>query len=667
MDAVKKEIEDLREKIRYHDRRYYVLDDPEISDKEYDDLMKRLAGLEARHPSLKTPDSPTQRVSGTLTEKFPPVTHSVLMLSLDNTYSLEELRGWEEKLKRMVKRDIEFEYFAELKIDGVSCSLMYEAGALTIGATRGDGQNGENITANVRTIKSIPLKLTASLKKLPRFIEVRGEVYMTKDQLKKINEQKAEDDEPPFANPRNAASGSLKLLDPRLVAERNLQFFAHSFGSVHEYTFDSHADFLECIKKWGIPVSPHNRSCRDLEEVIAYCTHWQGIRDSLPYEVDGIVVKVNRFSLQKELGQTLKSPRWAVAYKFPAHQATTRVDRIEFSVGRTGIITPVAVLKPVPCGGVTISRVTLHNFDEITRLDVRERDTVLIERAGEVIPKVVKVITSKRDGQARKIVPPKKCPVCNGAIQKEKEEEVYVYCTNPDCPAKLKQSLLHFASRGALDIEGMGESVVEELVSRGLVKSIVDIYTLRKEQFLGLPLFKEKKAVKLCAAIETSKKRGLGRLLYGLGIRHVGEKAARILAETYSHIDAFFTLKEEELKEIHEIGPVMARSIVTFFSQGHVRTMIKRLKQYGMDVTAQVLSRRHGILQDKMFVFTGILEHFTRAQAQSQVEALGGKVTSSVSRSTDFVVAGKDPGSKYQKARTLGVKIITEDEFRKML
>ncbi len=660
----KKGIDQLRRQIRHHDYRYYVLDDPEVSDKEYDDLMARLKKLEGEFPQLITSDSPTQRVASALSEKFETVRHTTLMLSLDNTYSIEDLSQWEDRIKRMLKTDGVIEYFAELKIDGVSCSLTYDRGRLMLGATRGDGEKGENVTANIRTIKSVPLRLNG--KDVPDLIEIRGEVYMTKEQLGRLNEEKKSNSESPFANPRNAASGSLKLLDAVQVAKRSLQFFAHSFGSVKGYEFANHARFLDCVKKWGVPVSPHNRFCHTMEEVIAYCRKWQDKRDSLPYEVDGVVIKVNLFSLQKKLGQTLKSPRWAVAYKFPAHQATTKVEKIEFSVGRTGIITPVAYLNPVPCGGVTISRVTLHNFDEIARLDVREQDTVLIERAGDVIPKVMKVIVSKRTGRPRKITPPGKCPACSGLVQKVKEEEVYIYCGNPDCPAKLKQSLLHFASRGAMDIEGMGESVVEELTNRGLVKSIVDIYGLKREQLLGLPLFKEKKADNLCAAIEESKERGLSRVLYGLGIRHVGEKAARILADVYHSIDDFFSLQENDLQAIDEIGPVMAHSIVTFFSQAHVRTMIRGLKKNGVKLTGEKRSSS-GTFQNKTFVFTGRLEHFTRGEAEGAVHKRGGMTSGNVSRQTDFLVAGKDPGSKYRKARELRLKIISEDGFRAML
>jgi DNA ligase (NAD+) len=664
-EKAKKEIEKLRDLIRYHDWRYYVLSDPEISDREYDELMKKLKELEERYPQFVTPDSPTQRVSGGILEGFPTVKHKVKMLSLDNTYSIEELREWEEKIKRMFKRDEKLEYVVDLKIDGVSCSLTYEKGILILGATRGDGEIGEDITSNIKTIKSIPLKLRGD--DFPEIIEVRGEIYIEKGDFEKLNKERVKNGEPPFANPRNAASGSLKLLDPSLVAQRNLKCFIHSFGWAKGIEFKTHNEFLEKAKLWGLRVNPSSKLCRNLEEAINYCLEWEKKRDNLDYEVDGMVIKVNDFGLQRQLGSTLKSPRWATAYKFPAHQATTIVEDIVVQVGRTGILTPVAILRPVECGGVTISRSTLHNFEEIERLDVRIGDAVLVERAGEVIPKIVKVITSKRRGKERKVKIPNKCPVCGSLVSKEKEEEVYWYCTNINCPAQLKRTLIHFASRGAMDIEGMGESVVEELVNRKLVKEIVDIYKLKKEDFLSLPLFKEKKATNLMNAIEESKKRPLYKFLYGLGIRHVGEKAAFLLAEKFENIDRFFDLRKENLESIPEIGPIMASSIVKFFSSPRTKKMIEEFKKVGLNLTQEKKKVKESKLKDKIFVFTGELESFTRSQAQKLVENLGGKWTSSVSKNTDFVVVGKNPGSKYEKAKKLGVTIIDEKEFKKLV
>jgi DNA ligase (NAD+) len=665
LDKVRKDIEHLRQVIRYHDWRYYVLNEPEISDKEYDDLLKKLKELEQRYPQFITPDSPTQRVSGGLLEGFPTLKHKVKMLSLDNTYSIEELKSWEDKIKRMLKIAETIDYIVELKIDGVSCSLTYDRGILTLGTTRGDGEVGEDITSNIKTIKSIPLKLRGD--DFPESVEVRGEVYIEKKDFEKINKERMREGEPPFANPRNAASGSLKLLDPSLVAKRNLKCFIHSFGWAKGWEFKTHKEFLEKIRYLGLRVNPINKWCRNLKEVINYCLLWQDKRDSLEYEVDGMVIKVNSYSLQKKLGATLKSPRWAVAYKFPAHQATTKVEEITVQVGRTGILTPVALLKPVECGGVTISRATLHNFDEVRRLDVRVGDTVLVERAGEVIPKIVKVITSKRTGKERRIVPPGKCPVCKGEVAKEKEEEVYWYCINPNCAAQLKRSLLHFVSRGAMDIEGMGESVIEELVEKGVVRSIVDIYKLKKEDFLKLPLFKEKKANNLIAAIEESRGRPLSRLLYGLGIRHVGEKAALVLAERFKDISPFLELKESDLQKIPEIGPIMASSIVKFFSSPKIRKMIEEFKKIGLNLIQRERTVTGSRIVGKVFMFTGELAGYSRRQAQKLVEERGGKWVSSVSKNIDFVVVGKNPGSKYDKAKRMELRIINEEEFNEII
>lgn len=662
LEKIRREVEKLREEIRHHDYLYYILSQPEISDKEYDELVKRLKELEEKFPQFITIDSPTQRVSGGVIEGFPTVKHRVPMLSLDNTYSIEELQDWEEKIKRMLKNKRALDYFVELKIDGVSCSLRYERGILVLGASRGDGETGEDITVNLRTIPSIPLKLRG--KEFPPLLEVRGEIYMRKEDFLVLNQERLRNKEPVFANPRNAASGSLKLLEPGLVAKRKLRCFIHSFGYAEGVSFLNQREFLERCKSWGLPVNSTSKYCTNLKEVIDYCQSWQKKRDSLEYEVDGVVVKVNSFSFQKELGQTLKSPRWAVAYKFPAQQVTTKILRVENSVGRTGAITPVAILKPVECGGVTISRATLHNFDEIERLGVRVGDTVLIERAGEVIPKIVKVITSKPRGK-RKILPPEKCPVCGGGVFKIKEEVAF-YCLNPSCPAQLKKALLHLASRGALDIEGLGESLVNELVDRKLVKDLADIYFLKKDDFLKLPLFKDKKAENILFSLEKSKDAGLARFLYGLGIRYVGEKAARLLAERFGDIERFFSLKKEDLERIPEIGPVIASSVVEFFLQKEVRLLIDKFKKAGFLLKFQKTITKN-LLQGKKFVFTGELSEFSRSQAQNLVLSLGGEVSSFVSRNVDFVVVGKNPGSKFTKAKSLGVKIIDEETFKDLI
>ncbi|MDD4955727.1 MAG: NAD-dependent DNA ligase LigA [Candidatus Omnitrophica bacterium] len=680
-EKIKKTIERLREKIREADYKYYVLSEPDISDKEYDDTLKELKNLEERYPQFITPDSPTQRVSGGLIEGFPTVNHKIKMLSLDNTYSIEELKDWEIKIKKFLKKEIHIDYMVELKIDGVSCSLTYEGSMLTTGATRGDGQVGEDITANIKTIKSVPLKLRGQ--NIPEILEVRGEIYMDKKDLENINKARLTNEEPLFANPRNAASGSLKLLDPTIVRKRNLKCFIHSFGLAKGIEFKNHSEFFEKIKAFGLRVNPQNKHCRNLEEAIKYCLFWQEKRDSLEYEIDGMVIKVNDYILRNKLGETMKSPRWAVAYKFPAHQATTEVQKIEFSVGRTGIITPVANLKPVECAGVTISRSTLHNFDEIERLDVREGDTVLIERAGEVIPKIVKVITSKRKENAKKIKVPGNCPVCKQSLAKEKEEEVYPvrsktlkrktsngvywFCINPDCPAKIKQSLLHFASRTAMDIEGVGESVVEELVNRGLVKSLADVYKITKDDLLKLPLFAEKKAANLINAIGESKKQQMSRLLYALGIRHIGEKAAQLLAERFKKIDMFFSVKETDLEEIKEVGPAMAESVVKFFSSAKAKKLIEEFKKSGLNLLQEERKIKQSPITGKVFIFTGELKDFSRIDACKLVESLGAKCVSAISKNIDYVIAGESPGSKYEKAQKLKLNILTEQDFKKLI
>ncbi|OPX29772.1 MAG: hypothetical protein B1H08_03130 [Candidatus Omnitrophica bacterium 4484_171] len=661
-DSVKKKIDDLRSKIRYHDWRYYVLSDPEISDREYDSMMRELRDIETQHPELISPDSPTQRVSGAVSDGFGAVTHRVKMLSLDNTYSEDEVWEWEEKVKRMLKARAHLDYMAELKIDGVSCSLVYENGVFSLGATRGNGEIGEDITNNLKTIKSIPLRLLGH--NIPKRIDIRGEIYIEKKDFELINREKVKRKEAPFANPRNAASGSLKLLDSSLADKRNLKCFIHSFGWIEGRKFSSQKHFLDTAGKWGLRTNPNNQYCRNLKEVIEYYNYWVEKRDKLEYEADGIVIKINDFTLQNALGATLKSPRWAVAYKFPAHQATTVVKNIEFGVGRTGIITPVALLEPVECGGVTISRVTLHNFDEVKRLDVRVDDTVLIERAGDVIPKVVKVIFSKRLRHAKKIIVPRKCPVCGSKIAKEKEGEVYWYCINPDCPARLKESVLHFASRSAMDIEGMGESLVDELIKRGVVKSLVDIYRLSEKDLLKLPLFKEKKARNIYNAVIRSKSNSLSRFLYGLGIPHIGEKAAKLLADRYRDIDKFFELKSEDYENIPDVGPIMAESLAGFFRDRKIKRMIESFKKEGLLLKEEAGSA--GTLSGKVFVFTGELPGISRFDAQRAVETLGGRWSSSVSKNTDFVVAGNNPGSKFIKAKELGIKIINESEFKKL-
>lgn len=667
---IEKEIEKLRDQIRYHDYRYHVLNQPEISDKEYDDLLNKLKALENAHPDLVTPDSPTQRVGGEPLKGFKTARHKVRMLSLDNTYSFDELKEWDERVRKGLPRAEKVRYVAELKIDGVSISLTYEKGALAIGATRGDGETGEDVTLNLKTIPSIPLKLLDHPSgSVPETLEVRGEVYMSKKDFEELNRLRAGEGEVLFANPRNSAAGSLKLLDPRLVAGRNLTCFIHSFGILEKgRTPEGQWEFLEQAKKWGFRVNPASKLCADLDEVVQFCGKWQEKRDSLDYEIDGIVVKVDSFDQQKRLGFTLKSPRWACAYKFPAKQATTRLKDIKVQVGRTGVITPVAELEPVECAGVIIRHATLHNFDEIERLGVRIGDKVVIERAGEVIPKIIKAVESVRAGREKAFKIPAKCPACGGRITKEKEQEVAYRCVNPSCPAQLERGLVHFASRGAMDIEGMGEAAVEQLTNNRMLKSFADIYFLRKEDLLKLELYKDKKAQNLLDAIEESKRQPLSRLLFALGIRHVGEKAAFVLAQRFNAMDRIMSAKKEDFDAIHEIGSVMAEAMEEFFRQEGTRRLIAKLKKAGVNMsepkTASASSRALG---GKTFVFTGELSGFSRQEAERLVRELGGNASSSVSVQTDFVVAGQKPGSKYDRAKKLGVKVIDEKEFKKMV
>jgi DNA ligase (NAD+) len=664
LKEIKKQIEALRDKIRHHDYQYYVLNQPEISDAEYDKLYKRLEELEDKYPQFKSKTSPTQRVGADVQEEFRQVRHEVPMRSLENTYSFEEIKAWEKRILKIIPKIRE--YTVELKMDGVSTSLIYEKAEFKLGLTRGNGEIGDDITENIKTIRSIPLTLRKPKRiPLPKKLIVRGEIYMDIKDFKKLNTEKKKKGEQLFVNPRNATAGSLKLLDPKITAKRNLKCFIHSLGKVEGIDFETQWQFLGTIKEYGFVVNPHIKKCSSTDEVINFCREWQEKRENLPYEIDGVVIKVNSLKDQRKLGFTLKNPRWAIAYKFPAQQATTRLEGVKFQVGRTGTITPVAILKPVECGGVTISRATLHNFDEVKRLDVRLKDRVVVERAGDVIPKIVKSIKSVRTGKEKKIDIPTRCPVCAGTIEKEKEEVAY-RCINPSCAAQIKRRLEHFASKNAMDIEGLGESVVEQLVDKKLVKDIADIYSLRKDSLLKLDLFAEKKADNLLKAIEDSKNRPLAKIIYGLGIRHVGEKAAFVLSNRYSDIDKLSEAKKEDLQKISEIGPIMAESIVKFFYQPEVKRVISKLKKAGLVMKAKQ-ARTPQLLEGKRIVFTGELEGFSRDEAKELVMQLGGDATSSVSSQTDLVVVGKNPGSKYKKAKRLKIKIIDEKEFKKLI
>lgn len=665
-----KEIKRLIQEINEHNNRYYNRDQPTISDEEYDSLLKRLIELEEKFSELRTPDSPTHRIGAKLETSLATVAHKVKMYSLDNTCSFEELEDWHKRVLKGLGSQAErsLEYAVELKIDGVLAALTYERGVFVLGATRGDGLTGEDITHNLRTLPSVPLQL----KKIPGWnfpetLEVRGEVYMEIKDFKMLNRHREKEGEVLFANPRNAASGSLKLLDSRMTSRRRLKCFIHSFGLLGGGKgFLTHWEFLDIAAHLGFCVNPIRRRCETFKEVRDFCVEYADQRDNLAYEVDGVVVKVNAYTQQHQLGATLKSPRWAVAYKFPAKQATTTVKDIVVQVGRTGVLTPVAELVPVECAGVTISRSTLHNFDEVKRLGVKKGDRVLLERAGDVIPKIVKVVESIQSMSVESFSIPNKCPECGGEVAKTKEEDVAYRCINPSCPKQLERRLIHFASRSAMDIEGLGESVVNQLLQKNLVKDLADIYFLKKENFLTLELFADKRAENLIAAIIKSKSRPLSRFLFALGIINIGEKAAATVAQKFGSLSRIREASAEDFEQIHEVGTVMANSLQHFFRQKSTKQLIDKFKK--AQLTFKEPPRLlEGTLSGKKFVFTGELENFTRLEAGDAVKKTGAEVTQSVSKKTDFLVAGTNPGSKYAKARELGIKILNERQFKEMV
>jgi len=664
--AVAKEIEQLREKIRYHEYRYHVLDDPEISDAAFDRLVNRLKQLEAEHPELVTPDSPTQRVGGSPREGFQTVRHKRSMLSLDNAYSYDELGEFDRRVRELAGRE-RLEYVAEHKFDGLSISLQYEDGILVRGVTRGDGTTGEDVTPNVKTIRSIPLRVDAAVLKklgLPGAFEVRGEIIMDHKAFEELNRQQEEQGGKRFANPRNAAAGAVRMLDPTITASRRLGFFGYYLLVEGRVPVKRHSDALEAMTKLRFKVSSDWELCRSFDEVKEYCDAWEKKRAKLPYEIDGIVIKLNEVALQEELGHTAKAPRWAIAYKYPARQETTVVKEIIVQVGRTGALTPVAVLEPVQVGGVTVSRSTLHNMDEIERLGVRVGDTVLIERAGEVIPHVVKVV---REGKERRAFHmPAKCPECGSRIHKA-EDEVAYRCVNAACPAKRKESLLHFAGRHAMNIDGLGEKIVDQLVDNGLVEYVADLYKLELKQLADLERMAEKSAQNLLDEIETSKRNSLARLIYALGIRFVGERTGQLLAEHFGSLDELVAASLDELTEVPEVGPKVAQSIAEFFSEPANRELVRKLRRAGLNLSEQRKAPRDTRLAGKTFVFTGALAHRSRDEAAALVVSHGGKVSSSVSKHTDYVVVGTDPGSKYDKAKSLGVTILDEAGFERLL
>lgn len=660
-EKVLKRVEKLRKEINFHNWRYYVLDDPVISDYEYDLLVKELAELEQKHPEVITPDSPTQRVGEEITEGFPPVEHGIPMLSLENTYSSEELLEFDERVRKGVGGE-KHQYVVEPKIDGLAVSLRYSRGVFVQGSTRGNGFVGDEITSNLRTVRAIPLILLEEGGLGD--IEVRGEVYLSRKAFDELNEKKLELGEQPFANPRNAAAGSLKHLDPKVAAERNLEIFVHTLVTPPA-SCKSHSHALSLLKKAGFRVIPDHRVCKDIEGVIDYCRVWEKKRDELPFEADGMVLKVNSLGQQRRLGATSRSPRWSIAYKFPAKQATTKIREIALQVGRTGVVTPVAILDPVPLSGSTIGRATLHNEDEIRRRDIRVGDTVLIEKGGEVIPKVVKVVGDKRTGKEKVYQMPRTCPVCAGELTRY-EGEVAVRCENLSCPAQLRRRVEYFAHRNAMDIEGLGTVLVHQLIEAGLVKDVGDLYSLKREQILALERMADKSAENLLEAIEKSKKRPFFRVLFAVSIRHVGLHAARILAGNLPSLDALRKATFEELEQIEGIGPTIAESVTKFFGEKKNLEVLNKLRRAGVRMEEEVEPGKEQPLKGLTFVLTGALSRFSRDEAKELIISLGGRVSSSVSKKTDYVVRGEEAGSKLKKAKELEIRILKEEEFLKL-
>jgi DNA ligase (NAD+) len=662
----KKRIEALRAELREHDYRYYVLAQPTISDAEYDALMRQLMELEELHPEFMSADSPSLRVGGSPTKEFPAVVHAVPMLSLSNTYSEEEVRDFDRRVKSLVGKQ-PYEYVSELKFDGVAISLRYEHGIFVQGATRGDGVQGDEITQNLRTIRSIPLRLLGNQRESGP-LEVRGEVYMRREDFRKMNEERELEGEKTFVNPRNSAAGTLKLQDPKIVAQRPLNFIAYYLLSQRNAS-GSQYENLQQLRKMGFPVSEHSKRCRNVDEVIQYWKQWEEKRDTLPYDIDGVVVKVNSLAQQNELGAIAKSPRWAIAFKFTARSVRTILKDIVLQVGRTGTVTPVADLEPVFVGGTTVSRATLHNEDYIHQLDIRLGDTVVVEKGGDVIPKVSGIVPEKRPKGSKPYYFSSTCPVCGSKIFRPTDEANY-YCENSECPAQIRGRIEHFAHRGAMDIEGLGEAIVDQLVSLGYVHSYADLYDLKSKstQLASLERWGEKSAQNLLDSIHASKSRPFTRVIYALGIRHVGAGVAQLLVRHFPSIDDLNAVTQADLERISGVGPRIAESVVHFFADKHNRELIKRLRKAGLKMTEQFpKSITTSALSEKTFVLTGSLSTLTREEAKEKIEAAGGKVSSSVSKNTDYVVVGEDAGSKLTKARELGIKTINEREFVAMI
>jgi DNA ligase (NAD+) len=657
--ALKNEVDRLREALRRHEHLYYVLDRPEITDAEYDALMNRLREIETQHPELATPDSPSQRVGGKAREGFVKAAHSSAMLSLDNALNEGELLDFDRRVRELLGA-APYRYVAELKLDGLSMAVHYRDGVLSQAITRGDGQEGEDVTENARTIRSLPLRVPAEREAF----EVRGEVVLNRRAFERLNLERDAEGLPRFANPRNAAAGSIRILAPSITATRRLDYYAYFLFAGGAPYAGSHWESMKTLEKLGFKVNPHRRLCRGVEELLEFCREWEKRREELPFETDGIVAKIDSVEQQGQLGWTARAPRWAIAFKFPAQQAQTEVLKIEVQVGRTGTLTPVAHLDPVKVGGVTVSRATLHNEDEIERLEVQIGDIVLIERSGDVIPKVVRVVERPVNRQPFQM--PKECPVCGGQIVRQ-EGEVASRCINTNCPARLEESILHFSARSVMNIDGLGEALVKQLVSRGLVRSVADLYALRAEQLVELERMGKKSAEKLVGNIDASRRNPLPRVLSGLGIPFVGERTAQILAETFGSLDKIAEADEETLQRAEEVGPKVARSIHQFFREPHNRDLVKRLRDLGLQFHHAVVGHPGGPLGSLTFVLTGTLPTLSREEAKARIEAAGGKVASSVSRKTSYVVAGEDAGSKLDKARELGIPVIDEAGLLAML
>ena len=661
MKDIKEKIQSLRQQIRKYDSLYYVQNNPQITDQEYDRLFSELKKLEEQHPELITPDSPTQRVSEQPIEGFNQVTHVIPMLSIDNTYSAEELKAFDKRVTKLLETK-NYSYVVELKIDGLAMSLRYEKGLLVLGATRGDGEKGDDVTNNIKTIKAIPLRLEDQP---PDVLEVRGEVYMPKKAFAKLNEEKEKQGEPLFANPRNAAAGSLKQLDARITAKRNLSFFAYSLGETSKPIAKTHYDNLEKLKEFGLPVNSNITKAKDIDQVIEICNKWEKKRFELDYQIDGLVIKIDQLDHYDILGTTGRAPRWCMSYKFAAEQAKTKVLSIDVQVGKTGILTPVANFEPVLLAGTTVKRASLHNFDEIDRLDIRVGDTVMIEKAGEIIPQVVEVKKEFRPKEAKPFKPPAKCPVCSSKVEKD-PDGVYVRCVSSNCPAQLKEKLRYFAGRDQMDIENLGPALIEQFVDKGLVKDFADLYKLNIFAIAPLERMAQKSAQNVLDGIEKSKSQPLARLIAALGIRHIGIQNAEILTQQFGSIDEIKRAAEEELTKIEQIGPVLAKSIYEYFHNSNNLKIIDKLTAAGVNPKQKQI-KKGDKLQGKTFVVTGTLENFSRSQIEQAIKDNGGKISSSVSKKTDYVLAGAEAGSKLDKAQQLGVKIINEKQFLDMI